>query len=87
MVLRITRILFPVDFSDRCSVIAGRVKALAEHLVFANSRTQDFAEGYPADVIVQQFNMLRRSCIASDCDRGRRFRAKVSGSCRCSEVD
>jgi nucleotide-binding universal stress UspA family protein len=31
MVLRITRILFPVDFSDRCAAIAGRVKALAEH--------------------------------------------------------
>jgi nucleotide-binding universal stress UspA family protein len=31
MVLRITRILFPVDFSDRCVAIAGRVKALAEH--------------------------------------------------------
>jgi nucleotide-binding universal stress UspA family protein len=29
--LRIARILFPVDFSDRCALIGGRVKALAEH--------------------------------------------------------
>ena len=28
---RIARILFPVDFSDRCALIGGRVKALAEH--------------------------------------------------------
>jgi nucleotide-binding universal stress UspA family protein len=27
----ITQILFPVDFSDRCAAIAGRIKALAEH--------------------------------------------------------
>jgi nucleotide-binding universal stress UspA family protein len=29
--LRMARILFPVDFSDRCALIGGRVKALAEH--------------------------------------------------------
>lgn len=29
--LRIARILFPIDFSDRCALVGGRVKALAEH--------------------------------------------------------
>lgn len=29
--LRIARILFPIDFPDRCAVIGGRVKALVEH--------------------------------------------------------
>jgi hypothetical protein len=50
MVLQITRILFPVDFSDRCAAIAGRVKALAEHfesevvMIYALPRVHDGAD-------------------------------------------
>lgn len=128
MVLRITRILFPVDFSDRCAAIAGRVKALAEHFesevvmiyalpplpphVAAFDMTailpeavaalkegvraeldrfllkefsqipvrRIFAEGYPADVIVQHAQALKADLILMPTQGMGVFRRYIIGS-------